>query len=180
MTVPVCISFQISPFPSIYKMVSMYPKRGAATLFFRLPVSMLLRTARYVCSLLTRFVQVMFVYDRDIIRRLAACQPHRNFTSAGFSASRLRKYHDPLCLSSPPREQPDFRGYQYSRSLSFRAGHGVPTALARPVTVGIGNVPDEWVFNCLWHPLLFGSGRFAKGFENLFQQNQILPEKGFG
>ena len=91
-------------------------------------------------------------YDRDIIRRLAACQPHRNLTSAGFSASRLRKYHDPLCLSSPPREQPDFRGYQYSRSPSFRTGHGVPTAVARPVTVGIGNVPDEWVFSCLWHP----------------------------
>ena len=126
----------------------MYPKRRAATLFFRLPESMLLLSTRYVCSPWTWFVQVI-VYDRDIIRRLAACQPHRNFTSAGYAASRLRKYHDPLCLSSPPREQPDFRGYQYSRSLSFRTGHGVPTALARPVTVSIGNVPDEWVFNCL-------------------------------
>ena len=137
-------------------------------------------TPHDMCVPYGTFVQAMFVYDRDIIRRLTACQLHRNLTSAGFSASRLRKYHDPLCLSSPPQEQPGFRGYQFSRSLSFRAGHGVPTALARPVTVGIGNVPDEWVFNCLWHPLLFGSGRFAKGFENLFQQSQIFPGKGFG
>ena len=46
--------------------------------------------------------------DGDIIRRSVANRLHRNLTSAGYSASRLRKYHYPLHRFLPFRVQPEF------------------------------------------------------------------------
>ena len=62
---------------------------------------------------------------RETIKRSGAFWTHRDFTSAGYSASSVEKYHYPMYWLSPYQVQPDFlsRG---SRSLSKERGHGVP------------------------------------------------------
>ena len=59
----------------------------------------------------------MVICPWEIIWRSAAYWIHRNFTSDGFSVSRLRKYHYPLYLSSPPPRATRLLLYRFYRSL---------------------------------------------------------------
>ena len=130
----------------------MYPKRRGGNPDFQIALPALLRSARYVCSLWhVHAGHVCFMIGTSsggwLLANLIGISPLPGSPPAAYGSIMI-PYACPRRLGS----NPTFAVISILARFPFRRDHGVPTAVARPVTVGIGNVPDEWVFSCLWHP----------------------------